>query len=112
MSAIRSTHHRRRYQASQPVAGVRSRRAFGCQHCGNGLDQDREIQKEALPFDVLDVQVQAFPHGQGVATTDLPQTGYPRWHLKPLVLGWCEQFSFPGEGRPWSDERHLASDDV
>src|SRR5438067_13194963 len=82
----------------------RSFRPMRGEHHRHGLQQDAEIEGEALPPDILNVEVERLPHGQSAPATDLPQAGETRRHTKALRIGWCHQFRLPWKGRTRSDQ--------
>src|SRR6266508_1184719 len=84
------------------------------EHDGNRTEQDFEIQPERPVVNVLEVQAHpVFELDDLIATADLPQAGEAGLDAEAPAVGQIMEASdfVHGQG-PWTDEAHLAAQDV
>src|SRR5436305_10812933 len=68
----------------------RSSGTAGREHNRYRLDQDHQVDDEALLADILDIELQALPHGERTPAADLPQAAEARPDEKALAVGFAD----------------------
>src|SRR3972149_1396578 len=86
-------------------------RASLFQNSRDGAPENLDVQRQAAPLDVSDVQPQAVVEFRLAAPEELPQAGDARDDVQPLGLPQAVGLGRE-RGRPRADEAHLAVEHV
>ena len=85
---------------------------LGAQYLKDGSKKDAQVEGQALPFDVLDIEFELVFDGDRASAADLGQSGQAWFDQEALALSGVP---FPGllhvEGS-WAYQRHIALEDV
>src|ERR1017187_4668105 len=79
---------------------------------GDGASEDFQVEPEGPVVDVLEVELHPLIEADLVAATDLPDAGQTRFHGKAAAMPWVVVLHLGRDGRPGSDEAHVADENI
>src|SRR5438270_13960635 len=79
---------------------------------GNSHGQYLEVHPKGLGFDIVDVELHLAGEINLAATADLPDAGDAGSDGEPAAMGGRIFCDFARNRRPWSDQRHIADEDI